>query len=89
MQIALNARNKFVVVNGRFPKLNENYVLHVQWERVNDMIIMWILNSVTDDTSDGLNNVTTAAEVWQELHERFFGTNGHRIYQIMKEMHSL
>lgn len=89
MQIALNARNKFVLVNGCFPKPETNSLLFAQWERVNDLVITWILNSVADDVSDDLNYVTTAAEVWRELHERFSGTNGHRVYQIMKEMHSL
>lgn len=72
MQIALNARNKFVVVNGSFKKPTTTD-LCAQWERVNDMIITWILNMVADDISDGLNYVTTAQEVWNELKERFSG----------------
>lgn len=70
MQIALNARNKFVVVNGVFAKPAVTSPLYAQWERVNDMIITWILNSVTDEISDGLNFVNTAGEVWNELKER-------------------
>lgn len=53
------------------------------------MIITWILNSVADDISDSLNFVTSAREVWYELKERFSGVNGHRVYQVMRNIHSL
>lgn len=89
MQIALNARNKFVIVNGTFEKPSADSPLLAQWERVNDLVITWILNSVIDEISDGLNYVTTAREVWLELTERFSGINGHRIYQVLKDIHSL
>lgn len=56
---------------------------------MNDLIIPWILNSVAEEISDGLNYVTTASEVWKELHERFSGVNGHRIFQVLKDIHSL
>ncbi|XP_074377604.1 uncharacterized protein LOC141719121 [Apium graveolens] len=89
MQIALNARNKFVLVNGLYPKPDVNSPLCAQWERVNDLVITWILNSVADDISDGLNYVTIAAEVWNELRERFSGVSGRRIFQVLKDIHSL
>lgn len=88
MQIALNARNKFVIVNGAYEQPDPKSSLYAQWERVNDMIITWILNSVADDISDSLNFVTTAKDVWNELHERFSGVNGHRIYQVLKSIHN-
>lgn len=84
----MNAWNKFVIVNGSFEKPTSPS-LCAQWERVNDMIITWILNTVADDISDGLNYVINAQEIWNELRERFSGTNGHRIYQILKDTHAL
>lgn len=89
MQIALNAMNKFVIVNGTFVKPEASSPLFAQWERVSELIITWILNSVTEEISDGLNFVTTGSEVWSELHERFSGVNGHKFFQVMKDIHSL
>lgn len=89
IQIALNARNKFVIVNGVFEKPDVESSLYAQWARVNDIIITWILNSVADDISDSLNFVTTAKDVWNELHERYSGVNGHRIYEVLKSIHNL
>ncbi|XP_074322946.1 uncharacterized protein LOC141659910 [Apium graveolens] len=89
MQIALNVRNKFVLVNGDYPKPDTKSPLCAQWERVNDLVITWILNSMTDDISDGLNYVTTAEEVRNELRERFSGVNGHRVFQVLKDIHNV
>lgn len=41
MQIALNARNKFGIVNGSFEKPASNSPLYSQWERVNDLYSQW------------------------------------------------
>lgn len=89
MQIALSAKNKLVLVNGLFPKPAENSSLRPQYDRVNDMVITRILTTVSDEISDGMNFVNSTAEVWNELHERFSGVNGHRIYQLLKDTHTL
>lgn len=89
MRIALNARNKFAIVTGVFPQPEADSPSFAQWERVNDMVISWIMNSVADDISDGLNFVTSAKEVWNELHERFSSINGHRVYQVLRNIHCL
>lgn len=56
---------------------------------MNDLVITWILNSVVEEISDGLNYATTASEVWKELHERFSGVNRRRIFQVLRDIHSL
>lgn len=47
-------------MNGGFEKPDAKSPLLAQWERVNDLVITWILNSVVDEISDSLNYVTTA-----------------------------
>lgn len=78
-----------MIVNGTFTEPALNSPLHAQWETVNDLIITWIMNSVVDEISDGLNFVTTASAVWNELKEHFSGVSGHRVFQVMKDIHSL
>lgn len=36
-----------------------------------------------------MNYFTIAKEVWQELHKRFLGVNGHKIFQELKDIHNL
>lgn len=69
-----------MIVNGSFPQPVENSTIRPQYDRANDMVITWILNTVSDEISDGMNFVNSAAEVWNELYESFSGVNGHRIF---------
>lgn len=43
----------------------------IQWKRVNDMVITWLLNCVSDEISDGMNFVNSAKDVWDELQTGF------------------
>lgn len=88
-QIALFAKNKLVLVSGVFPKPDENFSLRAQFDKVNDMVITWIINTVSNKISDGMHFVHSVEEVWKELHDRFFSVNGHRIYQILKDLYTL
>ena len=78
-----------LLINNVYPKPDISSPLYSQWERVNHLVITWILNSVAEEISDGLNFFTTAGEIWQELKERFSGVSGHRVFQVMKDFHSL
>lgn len=35
------------------------------------MIILWILNTVTEQISNSLNSVHSASDLWLEMHERY------------------
>ncbi|XP_071705346.1 uncharacterized protein [Rutidosis leptorrhynchoides] len=86
MMIALNAKNKLQIVIGEFtePAINSNN--RALWERTNDMIISWILNTITDQISNSLNFVNTARELWKELLEQYSQLDGHRIYQLTNDI---
>lgn len=71
MQIALNSRNKFVIVNESYENLMKSH-------HFDNSVITWKLNSVAEEISDRLNYVTIASKVWTELHERLSEVNGHK-----------
>lgn len=83
------AKIKIGIVNGTYPKPEENSPLRAQWDRVNDIVISWILNTVSDEISTGMNFVTSAQKMWTKLHDQFLSVNGHRVYQLLKEIHAL
>lgn len=89
ISIALSAKNKLGIVNGMVVKPDEDSPLRSQWDRVNDMVISWILNTVSDEISSGMDFVTSAKEMWEELHDQFSSINGHRVYQVLKDLHTL
>lgn len=86
MQIALSAKNKLVIVNGDFSAPDVTSPLFVHWKRVNDMVITWILNTVSDDISNSMNYMDCAANVWNELNERFSAVSGHKFYETQRDL---
>lgn len=82
-------KNKLVLVNGTYPKPDNTSPLQPHWARANDMVISWILNTVTTEIADSVSYVTLASQMWKELEDRFSSINVHRIYQLQKELHSL
>ncbi|XP_071705106.1 uncharacterized protein [Rutidosis leptorrhynchoides] len=89
MMIALNAKNKLKIVTGELAEPETNSRTRALWERNNDMIISWILNTITDQISNSLNFVNTASELWKELQEQYSQLDGHRIYQLSNKIAQL
>lgn len=85
LKIALFANNKFSIVDGTYKVPIENSALYNQCMRVNDMIISWIMNTVSNEISDSMKFIDDAAFVWNELTERFCSVDGHKIYELQKE----
>ena len=47
IMIALNAKNKMKIITNEYQEPDTDSPLRALWERNNDMIISWILNTVT------------------------------------------
>ncbi|KAH0730027.1 hypothetical protein KY289_001215 [Solanum tuberosum] len=60
-----------------------------QWERCDDMVTSWILNSLSSDLRDSLQYANNAHELWAELEERYDQTNSCKLYQLQKEINDL
>lgn len=76
VRIALSARNKLGLVDGSVHQPSESDILYGNWERTNNMVISWILNSVEKDIADSLLYCNNAREIWKELENRFEQSNG-------------
>ncbi|GKE31824.1 cysteine-rich receptor-like protein kinase 8 [Tanacetum coccineum] len=86
IMIALNAENKLKLVNGEFEEPNLNSPIRALWERTNDMVISWILNTISDQISNSLNFINFASDLWSELCEHYSQLDGHRIYQLVNDI---
>lgn len=76
MSLALSAKNKLGFVLGKFkiPGITSPYYDHYQ--RCNDMIITWLLNSVSPEICSSLVYIISATDMWSDLHIRFAHING-------------
>ena len=71
MMIALNAKNKLKIMTGEYQEPIATSPLRTLRERKNDMIISWILNTISDQISNSLNFINTASDLWSELQEHY------------------
>nr|GEX31346.1 cysteine-rich RLK (receptor-like protein kinase) 8 [Tanacetum cinerariifolium] len=89
MMIALNAKNNLKIVTGELHEPNADSEEMAMWDRTNDMIISWILNTISDQISNNLNFVNSASELWAKLYEHYAQLNGHRMYQLVNDIVAL
>ncbi|XP_019262125.1 PREDICTED: uncharacterized protein LOC109239965 [Nicotiana attenuata] len=86
---ALSMENKVGFITRKCKKPNAGEASYDQWARCDDMVTSWILNSLSKDLADGLQYVSDAKELWQELEDRYDQTNGAKLYQLQKEINDL
>ncbi|XP_075101976.1 uncharacterized protein LOC142177390 [Nicotiana tabacum] len=86
---ALSLKNKLGFITGKCKKPDPNSTTLDQWERCDDMVTLWILNSLSKDLADSLQYVNDARKLWQELEDRYDQTNGAKLYQLEKEINDL
>ncbi|XP_070677941.1 uncharacterized protein [Malus domestica] len=91
MRISLSAKNKLGFVDGTVtqPSKKTKRADHATWQRCNDMIVAWIINSIDSEISDSILYMTDAHAIWEELHERYSQSNAPRIFQLQRDIASL
>lgn len=86
MMIALSAKLKLGFVDGTHlaPTLDSPYFTH--WTRCNDMVISWLLNSVSIEIRNSVVYLPTAKSIWDDLSTRFTQSNIARLFQLRKDL---
>ncbi|XP_072078098.1 uncharacterized protein [Arachis hypogaea] len=54
------------------------------WQYTNDIIITWLLNSISKDITTSVIYVGSAALLWQDLEARFSQSNAPQIFKLKK-----
>ncbi|CAM8947663.1 unnamed protein product [Rhodiola kirilowii] len=81
MEIALSVRSKLEFVQGERPKPTDP-VLHNKWKRCNDVIMTWLLNSVSKKVVRHILHAKDVASAWRILHNRYAGSNVSRKFYL-------
>lgn len=89
ISIALSAKMKLGMVNGSLPKPLPTSNQFAMWSRYNDMVLSWLLISMSVEIRDSLSYFATAKEIWDDLAVRFSQYNMPRIFQLRKEIASI
>ncbi|XP_060188458.1 uncharacterized protein LOC132617476 [Lycium barbarum] len=83
---ALSAKNKQGLIDGTFVQPGPSSDQYKLWSRCNDMVISWILNSLSKEIVKFVLYSKTAKEIWKELSTKFGQCNGAQLYQLQKEL---
>lgn len=87
--ISLSAKNKLDFINGKVEIPSESSPLFGQWKRCNDMVIAWLLNSLSKDISESVIYSQTAMDLWSELEERYGQPDGSKLFQLQRELNNI
>ncbi|KAL5560835.1 hypothetical protein UlMin_037046 [Ulmus minor] len=86
MLIALSVKNKLGFIDGSIPKPASTDPNLSSWIRNNNIVISWILNSISKEISASIIFFDSAYEIWLDLKDCFQQSNGPRIFQLHREL---
>ncbi|XP_055822124.1 uncharacterized protein LOC129890635 [Solanum dulcamara] len=89
IKLALLGRNKLGLVDDTCKKEIYGEELWSQWERVNAIVLSWLMNSVSKSLLSGIAFSSNAMDAWTDLQERFDRVDGSRTYSLHKEITTL
>lgn len=89
MTITLTAKNKIKFVNGNLIKPDDSDPTMHAWTRCNNMVISWLLNSVSKEIAASIIYIDVARDMWLDFKDRFSQQNSPSIFELHKAISSL
>ncbi|XP_019248694.1 PREDICTED: uncharacterized protein LOC109227959 [Nicotiana attenuata] len=88
MVVSLSARNKIGFIDGSCTKPAVDSPQYRQWDRCNNMVISWLINSLSPDIVESVQYSETAESIWKQLNNRYGTVNGTKVFEIKRELAS-
>jgi hypothetical protein len=89
MRRGLGGKNKYQFVDGTIPPPTFDDLNFSAWERCNNLIHSWIMNSVSDNIAQSIVYIDNVLDVWNELKERFSKAVRIRVWKLKTEINNL
>ncbi|GKB28398.1 ribonuclease H-like domain-containing protein [Tanacetum coccineum] len=89
MLLALEGKNKTGFIDGTCRRSNTDEILGRQWDRVNAIVLGWILNSISEELFLGQIFSKRAKHVWDELKETYDKVDGSVTFNLHHKINSL
>lgn len=89
MLMALSVKNKLGFVDRSFPKSAPQKEIINAYKRNNNIIVSWIINSISKEISSSIQFADSAETIWNHLLERFQQSNESRIFEVLRELVNL
>ena len=85
VEIALSTKRKLGFIRGTVPRSPDDVCLQEQWDTCNNLVISWLMNSVSDSIAKSIMFIGTAHAIWIQLETRFALSNGSHKYKLNRE----
>ncbi|XP_071697670.1 uncharacterized protein [Rutidosis leptorrhynchoides] len=88
MEIALSTKRKLGFVTGSVIRPVNDPNQTEFWDTCNNMVISWIMSSVSESIVKSIMFVDTASAIWKQLEKMFALSNGSRKYKLHEDTYS-
>ncbi|PWA50769.1 hypothetical protein CTI12_AA290690 [Artemisia annua] len=85
IEIALSTKRKLGFIRGTVPRSSNDASLQEQWDTCNNLVISWLMNSVSESIAKSIMFIGTAHAIWIQLETRFALSNGSHKYKLNRE----
>ncbi|PWA63000.1 hypothetical protein CTI12_AA355130 [Artemisia annua] len=89
VEIALSTKRKLGFIRGTVPRSMDDANLQEQWDTCNNLVIIWLMNSVSESIGKSIMFMGTAHAIWLQLETRFALSNGFHKYKLNKETYGI
>ena len=87
MTISLSVKSKMDFVDGTLLRPDNSYPTKLKsWIINNNIVISWLLNSISKEISTSMIYLDTVVAIQNELKEHFQQSNGSRVFQIKRDL---
>ncbi|XP_075083572.1 uncharacterized protein LOC142167307 [Nicotiana tabacum] len=87
--ISLPAKNKLGFIDGTLIIPKADSAIQQAWARCNDMVLSWLLNSLSKEIAGSVLYSHSAKDLWSDREDRFGQTNGAKLFQLQKKLSSV
>ncbi|KAF5477701.1 hypothetical protein F2P56_004318 [Juglans regia] len=89
--IALTVKNKISFIDETLlqPRIDTDSRLRIAWLRANNLVLSWLMNSISKEIHGSLLYFTTALDIWEELKTRYLRSDGSRVFSLEKSLSSI
>ncbi|KAH0771720.1 hypothetical protein KY290_015701 [Solanum tuberosum] len=87
--IALSAKNNLGFIDGGCKALGSDSPYLKLWDRTNNMVTSWLLNSLSKEIAESVIYSKIAEALWKDLEDHFGQPNRANLYHLQKELNDL
>ncbi|KAJ9181354.1 hypothetical protein P3X46_009492 [Hevea brasiliensis] len=82
--LAVSIRNKQGFLDGSIPKPIPEDPLDLSWVRCNNLLVAWLLRSVSPPIASTMFYMEDAKQIWEKLNQGFFHHDDSRIFHLQQ-----